>query len=213
METETISKNEASLKNQMSRSNTMRRTFLFFATLCVSVASTFAQDVITLKNGEDIQVLVQEIGAVDVKYKKIDNPNGPNYTLKKSEILIIRYASGSKDIFSEGEKTVSTNTNFILKKSSKVVIEPYVFTKKAGRLLEKKMKKIGFCCVYNKGYGINDPTANIRIVIYLNGAKTFRFCISDKTSDSEVFDKTYENWISLSNVVNNFIKDITPFVE
>ena len=74
--------------------------FLSFGLLLVaSIASAFAQDIITLKNGEDIQALVQEIGDVDVKYKKFDNLNGPNYTLKKSEIFIIRYANGSKDIF------------------------------------------------------------------------------------------------------------------
>jgi len=63
-----------------------------------------AQDVITLKNGTDINALVQKIGDVEIEYKKFDNPNGPNYTLKKSEILMIRYENGSKDIFSEEVK-------------------------------------------------------------------------------------------------------------
>ena len=63
--------------------------------------NSMAQDVITLKNGNDIQALVQEVGDVDVKYKKFDNPNGPNYTLKKAEIFMIRYANGSKDVFTD----------------------------------------------------------------------------------------------------------------
>ena len=79
--------------------NKVKKAFLLFATFCISAASVFAQDVITLKNGEDIEALVQEIGEVDVKYKKFDNPNGPNYTLKKAEIFMIRYANGSKDVF------------------------------------------------------------------------------------------------------------------
>ena len=61
--------------------------------------SVIAQDIITLKNGDDIQALVQEIGEVDIKYKKFDNPNGPNYMLKKSEIFMIRYQNGTKDVF------------------------------------------------------------------------------------------------------------------
>jgi len=73
--------------------------------------SVKAQDVITLKNGTDIQALVQEIGEIDVKYKKFENPNGPNYTLKKTEILIIRYENGSKDIFSEEVKSIETKNN------------------------------------------------------------------------------------------------------
>ena len=83
----------------MSRKNIIQRTCLLFAALCMSVASAFAQDIITLKKGEDIQAWVQEVGEVDVKYKKFENPNGPNYTLKKSEIFMIRYANGSKDVF------------------------------------------------------------------------------------------------------------------
>ena len=67
-----------------------------------------AQDVITLKNGTDIKALVQKIDDIEIEYKKFDNPNGPNYTLKKSEILIIRYANGSKDIFSEEAKPIET---------------------------------------------------------------------------------------------------------
>ena len=99
METGNHLKNRARVKNQRKRGNLMQKTFLFFIVFCFSVASAFAQDIITLKSGEDIQALVQEIGDVDVKYKKFDNPNGPNYSLKKSEIFIIRYANGSKDVF------------------------------------------------------------------------------------------------------------------
>ena len=88
----------------------MQRIFLFFATFCVCIATTFAQDVITLKNGEDIQALVQEIGELDVKYKKFENPNGPNYTLKKSKIFRIRYANGSKDVFEDNTTPITVPT-------------------------------------------------------------------------------------------------------
>ena len=88
---------------KLKRGFQMQRTFLFFAFFCVSAATVFAQDIITLKNGDDIQALVQEIGTDEVKYKKFDNPNGPNYTLKKSEIFMIRYENGSKDVFTKQE--------------------------------------------------------------------------------------------------------------
>ena len=92
-------------KVQTSRGNTMRVFLILIAIIGFGI-SVKAQDIITLKNGTDIQALVQEVGEVDVKYKKFENPNGPNYTLKKTEILIIRYANGSKDIFSEEEKPI-----------------------------------------------------------------------------------------------------------
>ena len=51
--------------------------------------NSVAQDVITLKTGTEIEVIVQEIGTDEVKYKKWDNQTGPNYTLKKSEVFMI----------------------------------------------------------------------------------------------------------------------------
>ena len=108
MGAETISKNTGELKIHKSRGNKMRRVFLIFVAVIGFGISIKAQDVITLKNGTDINAVVQEISDVEIKYKKFDNPNGPNYTLKKSEILMIRYANGSKDIFSEEEKPIET---------------------------------------------------------------------------------------------------------
>ena len=104
--------NVAIPKSQRSKKNTIQRAFLLFVALCVSMATTFAQDVITLKNGTDIQALVLEVGEVDVKYKKFDNPNGPNYTLKKSEIFMIKYVNGSKDVFIDSSlPTTKSNSN------------------------------------------------------------------------------------------------------
>ena len=54
-------KNGASLKSHTSKGNKMQKTFLCFAIFCICVASAFAQDVIILKSGEDIQALVQEV--------------------------------------------------------------------------------------------------------------------------------------------------------
>ena len=88
-----------------------KRLFLFFTAIAVSIASSFAQDVITLKNGKEITALVYEIGDIDVKYKKIDNPNGPNYVLKKSDVLMIIYANGSKDEFTDTTSVTTPTVN------------------------------------------------------------------------------------------------------
>jgi len=59
----------------------------------------FSQDIIFLKNGDEIQASVSEIGTDAVKYKKFENLQGPDYTLKKSEVFMIKYANGTKDVF------------------------------------------------------------------------------------------------------------------
>lgn len=64
---------------------------------------------ITKKTSEDIKAKVIEVTVNEIKYKKFDNLNGPLFTLLKSDVLMIRYENGSKDIFNEIQNTVTAN--------------------------------------------------------------------------------------------------------
>jgi len=86
--------------------NNQKKLFLFLTAFLLIPVNTFAQDVITLKNGDEIRAKVQEIGICEVKYKKFDNQNGPLYIVMKSEIFRIRYANGSIDKFTDATKCV-----------------------------------------------------------------------------------------------------------
>jgi hypothetical protein len=77
----------------------MRKILILAVALIGSATVTLAQDIITLKNGDEIKAKVQEIGLSDVKYKKFENANGPTYTLLKTEIFMIKYENGEKDVF------------------------------------------------------------------------------------------------------------------
>jgi hypothetical protein len=105
MEQRPFKNNGRKSKSHTSRRKNLRRIFMLFAVLFVSISSIFAQDVITKRNGDKINAIVTDIGIDEVKYKNPDNPNGPNYTLKKSGIAKIEYANGSVDEF-EIEDTV-----------------------------------------------------------------------------------------------------------
>ena len=90
----------------------MKKTILILVAAFFLGISVNAQDVITLKNGDEIQALVQEIGIDEVKYKRFDNPDGPNYILRKSEVFMIRYANGSRDVFADNtQQPISTTTS------------------------------------------------------------------------------------------------------
>jgi hypothetical protein len=73
-----------------------------------------AQDLITKKTGEDIKAKVLEVTTSEIKYKKFDNVNGPTFTISKTELLMIRYENGTKDMFTESvndnKTTISDNT-------------------------------------------------------------------------------------------------------
>ena len=78
----------------------MKKFIIILAVICYGNL-LWSQDIITLKTGEEIKAVVQEIGLTDVKYKKYENPNGPTYNLLKSDIFMIKYENGSKDMFNE----------------------------------------------------------------------------------------------------------------
>ena len=60
-----------------------------------------AQDVITKKSGEDIKAKVLEVTTTEIKFKKSEMPDSPIFSLLKSDVLIVRYENGTKDIFNE----------------------------------------------------------------------------------------------------------------
>lgn len=72
------------------------------------------QDVITLKNGNEIQSKILDIGSTEIKYKKFENIDGPSYTILKAEVFMIKYKNGTKDVFNETTPAVVSppaNTN------------------------------------------------------------------------------------------------------
>jgi hypothetical protein len=72
---------------------------VIFATLFAN--ESFSQDIIILKDGEEILSKVIKIGSNEIEYKKFDNLEGPIYTMEKSKIFMIKYENGVKDVFKE----------------------------------------------------------------------------------------------------------------
>ena len=86
------------------------RSILLFLLLISSTLS--AQDIITLKNGEEIKAKVTAVNPNDIQYRKFNDNDGPLYTKYKSEVFMIKYANGSKDVFSNASSSNSTNASF-----------------------------------------------------------------------------------------------------
>lgn len=102
----------------------MKRNLFIFLTLAVFASTVFSQDVITKKTGEDISAKVIEVTQTLIKYKKFDNVDGPLYSILKSDVLIIRYENGTKDIF-ENETEQQQQTNNFNDESTNPIIYKY----------------------------------------------------------------------------------------
>jgi hypothetical protein len=80
----------------------MIKNIVLVAMLLVGMSfRLYSQDKILLKNGEEINAIVNEIDTDVIKYKKFENPNGPLYTIEKKLVFMVKYQNGTKDVFSE----------------------------------------------------------------------------------------------------------------
>lgn len=87
------------------------KNLLFTLVLIVLNISIYAQDNIILKNGDELKSKVLEVTPTEVKYKNYENQDGPTYTILKSDILMIKYENGLKDVFNDTKQASNTSTN------------------------------------------------------------------------------------------------------
>ena len=86
----------------------MKYILLFILFICSSNIIK-AQDTLSTRYGENILVKVIEVGTSEVKYKKLDNLNGPDFSMLKSDLLMIKYENGTKEDFSSIKKIEENN--------------------------------------------------------------------------------------------------------
>ncbi|MBJ6118716.1 hypothetical protein JAO76_10960 [Pontibacter sp. BT310] len=84
------------------------KKLLFTCLALFVVLACQAQDILTKRNGDELQVKVQEITLTEVKYKRFDNPDGPLISILKSEVFMIKYENGVKTVIANEASSTST---------------------------------------------------------------------------------------------------------
>lgn len=69
-----------------------------------------AQDIMTLRDGNDLAVKVTEINETEIKYKDFKNLDGPIRVIYKSDVFSIKYENGVKSVFNTEHIVQQTNT-------------------------------------------------------------------------------------------------------
>lgn len=85
----------------------MKRVLILFVCFLIG-GITFAQDIITKNDGTDIQAKVMEVGQSQISYKKYSNLNGPTYTISLSDILMITYENGEREMYNTAAEKKSS---------------------------------------------------------------------------------------------------------
>lgn len=55
-------------------------------------------DVLVFRDGAEIKGKVSEVGVSEIKYKRCDASDGPTYISKKSELFMIKYSNGTREV-------------------------------------------------------------------------------------------------------------------
>lgn len=76
------------------------RKLILLLIMCLSVAQVcVAQDVIVTRDSKFINASVKEISDTEIRYKRQDNPDGPVFVIRTSEVSSILFANGEVQSF------------------------------------------------------------------------------------------------------------------
>lgn len=70
-----------------------------------------SQDLIYLNNGSKFEAKVKEITPTEIKYKNVNNPDGPTYVVTKADVLHIEYQNGEVEIINKNPQSVSPQSS------------------------------------------------------------------------------------------------------
>ncbi len=179
-----------------------------FGAIIINIS--FAQDFIYKTDGTEIKAKVVEIGLNEVKYKKFENINGPNYIILKSDVFIIKYKNGSKDVFNKIEKLTNNKTEKITSNNKESVTIPKeylydIIIKTNGDTIKVKFVDIWAAEIKYKKFEYNKSTTYSIL-------KSEVFMIIYKDGSREMFNNTYKentnNKKESITVSNKFSHDI-----
>ena len=174
----------------------MKKIFTICICIMMTTLSLFAQDIIVTKDAKKIDAKILEVSKTEIKYKELDNLEGPTFIAEMSDISSIIYANGKVFIPESSQKsqdTISIATtnidlqNNIENNSSEIdKIDGYTYSSENGEIKLKYDFK-------NKKVYIQSPkpltfhnynTRNIAMV-HFHFSKTVKYLIFDMANKVE----------------------------
>lgn len=92
----------------------MRRILIIITIISISIVAANSQDVIYKTDGTEIQSKIIELTVETIKYKSYDQPNGPIRNILLSEVFMIIYENGNREVFKKDIEVIKEDENIQL---------------------------------------------------------------------------------------------------
>ena len=74
--------------------NSMKKIITLCVCTLMAITSIYAQDIIVTKDAKKLEVKITEVSKSEIRYKELDNLDGPTFVLEMSDISSIIYSNG-----------------------------------------------------------------------------------------------------------------------
>jgi hypothetical protein len=137
----------------------MKRTgYSLLFLICAGAAQ--AQDTIVKRSDARLVVKVTEITPAEVKYRRLDMPDGPLFVERKEEIRMIIYKNGQTEIFELPKEAVAMGNDSIFMKNNEYV---------AGKVEKLTREEVRFHKAgFKNGPVYSMPMANVERIRFAN---------------------------------------------
>ncbi len=88
----------------------MRKTSFIFFFFLFGIGNVYSQDTIYLVNHTLLVAKITDVNVGDISFKMFNNPDGPSYHKKTSDILRIKYSNGMIEFYEESETMSDLNS-------------------------------------------------------------------------------------------------------
>lgn len=162
----------------------MKKIFTICCCIMMATMSLFAQDIIITKDAKKIEAKILEVSKKEIKYKELNNIEGPTFVLETKEISSVIYENGkvvlynqdveadsTKQVKEEEASTLPSETN--IEEPNDDDAEIYFLSGQMvkGKLLETADDHVAF--LYNAKYFTMPATKIEKVKDLRNGEETF----------------------------------------
>ena len=172
-------------------------------TMLVAVGTAKAQDIITFRDGKQVEAKVIEVTQTEIKYKKFRNPDGPLYTISQHQVETITYAYGEVEEYGD----VVAATNNVTTNNTTQHMEPQFIEPVASENNAKIIANINRPAVFNKTKKVRDRLWGGTTVKY---SLTSESIISSTEAEAQ-FEVTKDDYLRLRynlTIKNNGVQPI-----